>query len=233
MEGKNEAKPRKGAARKKNVKKGKPNYSKLLVIILIFALVVVGIIFLAKYIKRSGIEKRFLGNIHEDVSVGAKERSYFDLLLKTMNEHKDLVNNVEHVYFNLYDLPGLTHEEKENVAKKVLHSFAIHKDKELLIDTFDGLYFRNILNVETSEIKDGVYVTFRDLEMKSKKTEKQFEISIYKTSDINPSVIYDVKLDKDSKIVSYTKVSEHKPNEAAEKVEEKEDAKKDTEEKDV
>ena len=197
-------------------RKGKKSLSKLIFVVLIFALVIIGIIFLGKYLNKMMDGKNLLKGVHEDVSLNTKEKSYYDLLVLAMNEHEELVTGAEHVYFNLYDLPKLEHEEKENVAKKVLHSFAIHKDKELLIDTFDGLYFRGILDIETSELKDGIYVTFADLEMDSKETKKQFAISIYKTSDLNPTITYDVTLDEEGKILKYTKISDLLPHENVE-----------------
>ena len=108
------------------------------------------------------------------------------------------------------------------VTIKVLHSFKIHKDKELLLDTFDGLFFREILNQETSELKDGIFITFEDLYMESNDLSKQFAISIYKNSNLNPTIVYDVKLDDDGKILSYNKVSDLMPHENVEKSEENE-----------
>lgn len=211
-----EEKTRQTQPRKKQKRKQK-NLPKLVFVILIFVIAVIGIIFLGKYLNKRMAQNEFLKTIHEDVSLNSKERTYYDLLLKTMNEHEELVTGAEHVYFNLFDLPGLEHAEKENIAKKVLHSFAIHKDKELLIDTFDGLYFRNILNQETSELIDGIYVTFADLDMSSTSREKQFAISIYKTSDLNPTITYDVILGEENEIVSYTLVSDLMPHENVEK----------------
>lgn len=203
----------------KKIKKeeNKRSNFKFIIVILIFVFLIIGIIFLGKYINNRKIEKNYLENIHEDVDLNSKENSYYELLLKAMNDHKDLVTGVENVYFNLYDLPGLEYNEKQNVAKKVLYSFEIHKDKELLIDTFDGLLFRGILNQETSELKDGIYVTFEDLEKESKSKEKQFAISIYKNSNLNPKLTYNVKLDEDNKIISYEKISDLMPHENTEK----------------
>lgn len=211
MEGKTKQRPR------KRTKKGQKSLSKLIFVILIFIIVVIGIIFLGKYLNKRMEQNELLKDIHEDVSLNSKEKTYYDLLLKAMYEHEELVSGVEHVYFNLFELPGLEHEEKENIAKKVLHSFEIHKDKELLIDTFDGLYFTGILDMETSELKDGIYVTFEDLDVDSKELNKQFAISIYKTSDLNPKMVYDVTLDKDNKIVNYKLVSNLMPHEDVEK----------------
>lgn len=212
-------KPRPKKKQKKNTKKSK-ELLKLIVPVLIFLVIIVAIILLGKYLINRGETTANSKEVHEDVNLSSKEKSYYDLLLSTMNKHGDLVTGAKNVYFNLYDLPGLTHDEKENVAKKVLHSFAIHKDKELLIDTFDGLFFRGILNQETSELKDGIYVTFEDLNKSSEKLNKQFAISIYKTSNLNPKVTYDVTLDKDKKIVSSKLVSDLLPHEDVEKAKE-------------
>ncbi len=201
---------------KKNRKNTK-NSSKTMLLIIVFIILVIAIILLGKHLNNKGQDLPDSKEIHEDVNLSSKEKSYYDLLLATMNKHEDLVTGAENVYFNLYDLPGLTHDEKENVAKKVLHSFAIHKDKELLIDTFDGLFFRGILDQETSELKDGIYVTFEDLTMDSENSNKQFAISIYKTSNLNPKIIYDVTLDKDNKIINSKLVSDLLPHEDVEK----------------
>ena len=210
--------PRPVKKQKKN-KKDTKGFLKLVLPVLVFLAILVAIILLGKYLSNRGETILNSKDIHEDVSLNSKEKSYYDLLLATMNKHEELVSGAKNVYFNLYDLPGLTHDEKENVAKKVLHSFAIHKDKELLMDTFDGLFFRGILNQETSELKDGIYVTFEDLKKDSTKLDKQFAISIYKTSNLNPKIIYNVTLDKNQQIVSSKLVSDLLPHENVEKAE--------------
>lgn len=194
---------------KKNRKNTK-NSSKTMLLIIVFIILVIAIILLGKHLNNKGQDLPDSKEIHEDVNLSSKEKSYYDLLLATMNKHEDLVTGAENVYFNLYDLPGLTHDEKENVAKKVLHSFAIHKDKELLIDTFDGLFFRGILDQETSELKDGIYVTFEDPKKDKDAKEARFAISIYKNSNENPKIEYDVKLADDKRIISFTKVNSEK-----------------------
>lgn len=210
MEEKKEQKQRQPRKKQKKSQKGIP---RIVFIIILFVIVVIGIIFLGKYLNKRRAQNEFLENIHEDVSLTKKEKSYYDLLLSAMDEHKNLVTGAEHVYFNLFEMPDLEHEERENIAKKVLHSFAVHKDKELLMDTFDGLYFRGILNIETSELKDGIYVTFEDI---SKGSKKQYAISIYKTSNLNPTLTYDIELNDGKEIVKYNKVSDLMPHQNVE-----------------
>lgn len=198
------------------VKKGKKNSSKFIFLMLIFILIVVGIIFLGKYLKNLEERRAFLKTIHPDVELNSKETSYYNLLVKAMNDHEELVKGTEHIYFDVYDLPKLEYDQKENIVKKMLYTYEISKDKELLIDSFDGLYFRGILNKETSELKDGIHITFKDLDKDSDSKDKKFAISIYKSSDLNPTLTYEVKLDDDGKIVSYTKVSDLMPHENVE-----------------
>ncbi len=203
---------------KRNVKRQnqrKKGGSKQLVVLILIAVLVLAVVFGVKYFKNDS-NKLSKSDIHEDVNLSSKENSYYQLLYKAMHEHEDLIEGVENVYFNLYDLEGLEYEEKNNVAQKVLHSFKVHKDKELLIDTFDGLFFRGILDQETSELKDGIYVTFEELEEKSEDGKTQLAISIYKNSNLNPKLTYEVDLDKDGKIVSYTKLSDLMPHEDVE-----------------
>ncbi len=200
----------KNKGKKVKTKRTSNNNLKILFVLIIFIALVIGGIFLGKHLNSSREKAKRLADIHPDVELSAKEQSYYDLLLKTMKEHEDLVTGVEHVYFNLYDLPGLEHAEKENIAKKVLHAFEVHKDKELLIDTFDGLYFRGILDMETSNLKDGIYVTFEDPKKDKDAKEARFAISIYKNSNENPKIEYDVKLADDKRIISFTKVNSEK-----------------------
>lgn len=219
--------PKQRPRKKVQSRKKNNNFFRMIMTIIVIIAIVAAIVLLVGFIKGKIEDSNALKEVHEDVSLSPKEKSYYDLLLKTMNEYEDIVTGVNHVYFNLYTLPGLKHDEKENVAKKVLHSFKIHKDKELLIDTFDGLYFRGILNIETSELDGAIYVTFEDLKNNEKLSETEFAISIYKSSDINPKVIYKVKLDDDKKIVSYEHLKTEIPNEVTtdkmENTEEKDD----------
>ena len=170
----------------------------------IVLIVVAAIIILSFFIINNFILNKNTNDIHKNIDLSEKEKSYYDVLIDATKRFEEMIIDVPHIYFDIFNLPQLSYLEKENIAKKMLHSFEIHKDKELLLDSFDGLYYRNILNMETSELDGAIFISFDDLNSDKNLKETIFKVTLYKSSEMNPSILYSVKLNEDGKIINST-----------------------------